>query len=72
MAFTHLLQDLDEETDLDLSGLLEQGIKRGSALGFAQHSEPLLNSTELILEVLGKWHSWNLSVGGLMELIIRC
>jgi hypothetical protein len=52
MILAHLLKDLDEEADLDLSGLLEQGIESSSAFSFAEDPEPLLYSAKLILEVL--------------------
>jgi hypothetical protein len=48
----HLLQNLDEEPDLHLGGLLEEGIERGSPLGLAEHAEPLLDGAQLVLEVL--------------------
>lgn len=47
-----MLQDLDEEADLDLGGLLQQGVEGGGALGLAQDAEPLLDGAELVLEVL--------------------
>ncbi|KAG9966610.1 SAM domain-containing protein, partial [Aureobasidium melanogenum] len=52
VALGHLLQDLDEEANLHLGGLLQQGVEGGSALWLAEHAEPLLNSAELILEIL--------------------
>jgi hypothetical protein len=51
-ALGHLLQDLDEEANLHLGGLLQQGIERGSPLGLAEHAEPLLDGAQLVLEVL--------------------
>lgn len=52
MALGHLLQNLDEETDLDLGSLLQQSIQRCSPFRFAEDTEPLFNGTELILEIL--------------------
>lgn len=52
MVLAHLLEDLDEEADLDLSGLLQQGVQSGRALSLTQHPKPLLNGAELVLEVL--------------------
>lgn len=54
VALSHLLQDLYEESYLDLSGLLKEGIQSSCSLGFAKDFKPLLNCTELILEVLVK------------------
>jgi hypothetical protein len=51
-ALGHLLQDLDEEANLHLGSLLQQGIERGSPLGLAEHAEPLLDGAQLVLEVL--------------------
>ena len=52
VVLSHLLQNLDEESDLDLRGLLQQRIEGSSPLSFAQDTEPLFNSAEFILEVL--------------------
>lgn len=52
MVLAHLLQDLDEEADLDLRGLLQKSIQSSSPLCLAQHPEPLLNRTQLVFEVL--------------------
>lgn len=54
MVLTHLLEDLDEEPNLYLSSLLQKSIESSGALGFAQNPEPLLNSTQLVLEILVK------------------
>lgn len=54
MVLAHLLENLDEEADLDLSGLLQQRIQGSRALGLAEHAEPLLDGAEFILEVLIK------------------
>lgn len=54
MALGHLLKDLNEEADLHLSSLLQQSIKSSGALRLAEHTKPLLDSTELVLEVLIK------------------
>jgi hypothetical protein len=50
----HLLQDLDEETNLHLRRLLEQSVERCRSLGLAKDAEPLFNSAQLVLEVLVK------------------
>lgn len=52
MILAHLLEDLDEETNLDLGGLLQKSIQSSSPLCFAEHPEPLFNGTELVFEVL--------------------
>lgn len=52
VALCHLLQNLNEETDLNLRSLLQKSIQGSSALGFTQHAEPLLDGAELIFEVL--------------------
>lgn len=54
MVLAHLLENLNEEANLDLSGLLQQGVQSGRALSLAQHSKPLLNGAEFVLEVLIK------------------
>jgi hypothetical protein len=51
-ALGHLLQNLDEEANLHLGGLLEQSIERRGPLGLAEHAEPLLDGAQLVLEVL--------------------
>jgi len=51
-ALGHLLQDLDEEANLHLGRLLQQGVQGGGALGLAQDAEPLLDGAQLVLEVL--------------------
>lgn len=51
-ALGHLLQDLDEEANLHLGGLLQQGVEGGGALGLAEDAEPLLDGAQLVLEVL--------------------
>ena len=66
MVLAHLLQDLDEEADLDLGSLLEQGIEGSSALGLAQDPKPLFNSTEFVLEVLIEGCSSHLLQRGLV------
>ena len=48
----HLLQDLNEETDLHLCRLLEQRIQGSCSLRLAQDAEPLLDGAQLVLEVL--------------------
>lgn len=52
MILPHLLENLNKEAYLNLSGLLQQGIQRRSPLCLAQNSEPLFYSTQFILEVL--------------------
>ena len=52
MRLGHLLKDLDEETNLDLGGLLEQRIEGGGSLSLTKHAEPLLDSAQFILELL--------------------
>jgi hypothetical protein len=52
VALGHLLQDLDEEANLHLGCLLQQGVESSSALGLAEYAEPLLDSAELILKIL--------------------
>jgi hypothetical protein len=52
VALGHLLQDLDEEANLHLGCLLQQSVESSGALGLAEHAEPLLDSAELVLEVL--------------------
>jgi len=52
MALCHLLENLNEESDLDLSCLLQQCIQRSCTLGFTEDTEPLFDSTQLILEIL--------------------
>jgi hypothetical protein len=64
MALTHLLKDLDEETYLHLSGLLQQRVECRRPFGFTKHTKPLLNRTQLILEVLVKRRSGHLLQGG--------
>ena len=54
MVFAHLLQDLDEETNLNLSRLLQQSIQRCGTFSLAQHAKPLFDSTQFILEILVK------------------
>lgn len=54
MTLRHLLQDLDEKPNLDLGGLLQQGIQGRGSLSFTQDTEPLLDGTEFILKVLVK------------------
>lgn len=66
MVLAHLLEDLDEETDLDLGSLLKQSIKGSCALSFAQDAEPLFNSAEFILEVLIKRSGSHLLESGLI------
>jgi len=50
----HLLQDLDEEANLHLCRLLEESVEGCSSLGLTKDAEPLLNSAQLVLEVLIK------------------
>lgn len=52
MVLAHLLQNLDEKSNLNLCGLLEKGIQSSRSLGFAQHLEPLFDGAEFIFEVL--------------------
>lgn len=52
MILAHLPQNLYEESDLDLGGLLQKSVKGSRALGLTEDAEPLLDRTELILEVL--------------------
>lgn len=66
MVLAHLLEDLDEETDLDLSGLLKQSIQGSRALSLAQDAEPLFNSAEFILEVLIERSGGHLLESGLI------
>lgn len=66
MPLAHLLQDLDEETNLHLGGLLQQGVQSGSALGLAQNPKPLFNSTQFILKVLVQGSGCHLLQGSLI------
>lgn len=66
MILGHLLQDLDEEPDLHLGRLLQQGIQSGSALGLTQDTEPLLDGAQLILEILIQGGRRHLRQGGLV------
>ena len=50
----HLLQDLDEEANLHLRRLLEESVEGCSSLGLTKDAEPLLNSAQLVFEVLVK------------------
>ena len=52
MTVGHLLQHLNEEANLHLGGLLQEGIQRRGALGLAQDLEPLLDGAQLVLEIL--------------------
>ena len=52
MVLAHLLQHLDEEANLNLCRLLQQGIEGSGPLGLTKDSKPLFNSTEFVLEVL--------------------
>lgn len=52
VVLAHLLEDLNKEADLDLGCLLKQRIQSRSALGLAKNAKPLLNSAQLILEIL--------------------
>ena len=52
MRSSHLLQDLNEESNLDLGCLLEERIECGGSLRFAQNEEPLLDSLKFIFKVL--------------------
>lgn len=52
MILSHLLEHLDEKANLNLSCLLQEGIQSGGAFSLAQDTEPLLDGTELVLEVL--------------------
>src|SRR5689334_12764859 len=54
VVLAHLLENLDKEANLHLSSLLQQGVESSSALGLTENTEPLLNSCQLILEVLVK------------------
>lgn len=71
MALGHLLQNLDEETDLHLRSLLQQSIQSRSPFRFAEDTEPLLNSTQLILEILVQRRSCHLLESGLVLIDIR-
>ena len=52
IASSHLLQDSDEESDLNLSAGLKQTIERGGPFCFGENAEPLLDSAEFLFEVL--------------------
>lgn len=71
MALRHLLQDLDKEADLHLSGLLQQSIQGRSSLGLAQDTEPLLDGTQLIFEILVKRSSCHLFQCSLILINVR-
>ena len=71
VIFTHLLENLDEEADLDLGGLLQKSIQSCGALGLAQDAEPLLNCTKLVLEVLVQSSSGHLLQRRLVLVNIR-
>ena len=66
VALRHLLQNLDEKPDLHLRGLLQQSIESGRTLRLAQDAEPLLDSAELILEILIKCSGCHLLQGCLI------
>lgn len=71
MVLSHLLENLDEETDLDLSCLLQKSVESSSTLSFTQNSEPLLDSAQLILEILIECSSSHLLQRGLILIDIR-
>lgn len=52
MTLSHLLQNLNEESNLYLRSLLQECIQSGGSFGLAQNPEPLLDSAQLIFEVL--------------------
>ena len=66
MVLSHLLQDLDKETNLDLGGLLEQRVQSSGALGLAQDAEPLLDGAQFVLEILVERGGGHLLEGGLV------
>jgi len=67
----HLLQDLNEETDLNLGRLLKKSVQSSCTFGFAQNAEPLFNSTQFIFEVLVQCSSSHLLQGCLILIDIR-
>jgi len=52
MGLGHLLKNRDEESNLNLSRLLQESVQGSGPLRFAQHTEPLLDGAELVLELL--------------------
>jgi len=71
MILSHLLENLDEEADLDLSCLLKKSIKSSSTLSLTQNPEPLLDGAQLVLKILVESSSGHLLQRGLILIDIR-
>lgn len=52
MASSHLLQHANEESNLDMSGLLQERVESGGSLGLTKDTEPLFNGGQLVFELL--------------------
>lgn len=71
MAFSHLLKYLDKKPNLYLCRLLKKSVQSRSTLRLAENLEPLLNSAQLIFEVLVQSSSRHLFQRGLILINVR-